>query len=71
LEIISEACRRLPAEVRDRHPDIPWRDIAGAGSVYRHGYDAVLEEILWETVHFSLEPLRVIVEEEFARSQQK
>ena len=30
LEIISEASRRLPASIKNRHPHIPWQDIAGA-----------------------------------------
>ena len=29
LEIISEASRRLPDELKARHPSIPWKDIAG------------------------------------------
>jgi uncharacterized protein with HEPN domain len=38
LEIISEASRRLPDELKARHPSIPWKEIAGAGNVYRHDY---------------------------------
>jgi uncharacterized protein with HEPN domain len=49
LEIISEASRRLPKQLKARHPTIPWIDIAGAGSVYRHSYEDVLEQILWQT----------------------
>ena len=36
LEIISEASRRLPSTFKNRFPDIPWRDVAGSGSIYRH-----------------------------------
>jgi uncharacterized protein with HEPN domain len=36
LEIISEAARRLPSCLRDRHPELPWRAIMGVGNVYRH-----------------------------------
>jgi uncharacterized protein with HEPN domain len=36
LEIISEASRRIPAEVKARHPSIPWRQMADAGNKYRH-----------------------------------
>jgi uncharacterized protein with HEPN domain len=36
LEIISEASRRLPESLKARHPEIPWKQIAGAGNVYRH-----------------------------------
>jgi uncharacterized protein with HEPN domain len=31
LEVISEASRRLPADLKTRHPSIPWKNIAGAG----------------------------------------
>ena len=41
LEIISEASRRLPASLKNRHPNIPWKDIAGAGNVYRHDYEEI------------------------------
>jgi uncharacterized protein with HEPN domain len=39
LKIISEASRRLPDEMKARHPDIPWVEIAGAGNVYGHDYE--------------------------------
>src|SRR5581483_7143037 len=68
LEIISEASRRLPAAVKDRHPNIPWGDIAGAGSIYRHGYQLVRDDVLWVTVHESLPPLLSAVDEEIQRA---
>ena len=67
LEIISEATRRLPPSMRNRHPDLPWRAIMGAGNVYRHDYDNVAEDILWRTVHGSLSPLLAAVESEITR----
>jgi len=67
LEIISEASRRLPRQLKARHPTIPWTDIAGAGSVYRHSYEDVLEQILWQTVKNGLAPLLAVVEEELRR----
>ena len=54
LEIISEASRRLSAAAKARHPQVPWRQIAGAGNVYRHGYDSVTLDIVWLTVHDEL-----------------
>jgi uncharacterized protein with HEPN domain len=38
LEIISEASRWLDDEMRQRHPELPWRDIASAGNIFRHVY---------------------------------
>lgn len=67
LEIVSEAARRLPASVRNRHPELPWRAIMGAGNVYRHDYDNVAEDIVWRTVQQSLAPLLAAVESEISR----
>jgi uncharacterized protein with HEPN domain len=43
LEIISEASRRLPDELYERHPHLPWRSIQDVGNFYRHEYDNVAE----------------------------
>jgi uncharacterized protein with HEPN domain len=71
LEIISEAARRLPAALRDRYPELPWRAIMGVGNVYRHDYDNVQEEFVWHTVQHSLEPLLAVVEREIAKLPDK
>ena len=39
LEIISEASRRITDDVKARHPELPWIDMAGAGNIYRHDYE--------------------------------
>ena len=67
LEIISEAARRLPQSLRNRHPELPWRAIMGAGNVYRHDYDNVAEEIVWRTVQNNLAPLLAVIESELTR----
>ena len=64
LEIISEASRRVGEDVKARHPSIPWDRIAGAGNMYRHEYDNVLETYVWTTVRESLPPLLLIVDRE-------
>ena len=64
LEIISEASRRLPAAMKARHPEIPWQDVAAAGSVYRHDYEDVRQSDVWTTVQKHLPPLLLVVEDE-------
>jgi uncharacterized protein with HEPN domain len=66
LEIISEATRRLPDELKARHSQIPWREIAGAGSVYRHDYEDVQHNRIWGTVKNRLPDLLSVVEHELA-----
>jgi uncharacterized protein with HEPN domain len=67
LEIISEASRRLPDEMKARHPAIGWKQMAGAGNVYRHDYEDVAAEFVWETVVRALPPLRAVIEAELKR----
>jgi uncharacterized protein with HEPN domain len=66
LEIVSEASRRLPQELRDRHPQLPWRAIMDAGNVYRHRYDNVAEDLVWDTVRQDLPSLLAVAESEIA-----
>jgi uncharacterized protein with HEPN domain len=64
LEIISEASRRLPASLKARHPGIAWKQMAGAGNVYRHDYEDVAAQLVWDTVLRALPSLKLAVEEE-------
>jgi uncharacterized protein with HEPN domain len=64
LEIISEASRRLPDELRSRHPEIDWRALAGLGNVYRHDYDAIDPELMWQSIEKRLDPLQRVVEQQ-------
>lgn len=64
LEIVSEASRRLPEEIKARHPEIPWAGMAGAGNVYRHDYEDVADDMVWRTVQNSLPPLLAVVDAE-------
>lgn len=62
LEIISEASRRLTPAFKARFPEIPWKDIAGSGNIYRHSYESVQALRVWKTIHEALSALRVVVD---------
>ncbi len=66
LEIISEASRRLPKELKARHPAIEWREMAGAGNIYRHEYEDVAARRVWDTLTHHLPALRGVVAHELA-----
>ena len=68
LEIISEASRRLPNEVKARYPAISWKQMADAGNVYRHDYEDVAAQLVWDTVQQSLPPLKVVIVAEIRSS---
>lgn len=46
VEIVSEATRHIPNRLKENHPHIPWREIAGIGNVLRHNYDRIDDHIL-------------------------
>lgn len=50
LEIIGEAAKRLPDELRQGYPDIPWKGMAGMRDRIIHGYDNVDLQIVWDVV---------------------
>jgi uncharacterized protein with HEPN domain len=67
LEIMSEASRRLPDELKARHPAIEWQKMASAGNVYRHDYEGIAAARIWDAVKLALPPLRAVIEQELAR----
>jgi uncharacterized protein with HEPN domain len=67
LEIISEASRRRPDDLKARHPSIPWKQMAGAGNVCRHDYEDVAARFVWTTLQDSLPALHTVVTGELAR----
>ncbi len=50
IEITGEAVKRLPTELRDRYPAVPWKEIAGTRDHLSHGYDDVDYQVLWDAV---------------------
>lgn len=50
LEVIGEAVKQLPAEVRSTNPDVEWQKIAGLRDILIHAYFGVDLDIVWDVV---------------------
>jgi uncharacterized protein with HEPN domain len=62
LEIMGEAAKRLSDEFRTKHPDIPWRKIAGMRDILIHAYDHVDLQLVWKITQTSVPELIAYLE---------
>ena len=54
LEVIGEAIKNVPDEVRSKHPEVDWKKIAGLRDVLIHAYFAIDVETVWDIVQNKL-----------------
>jgi uncharacterized protein with HEPN domain len=62
FEIISEASRRIPENIKAQQEGINWKSLAGLGDILRHAYHRIDTRILWDIAARDLPPLRTFVE---------
>jgi uncharacterized protein with HEPN domain len=65
VELIGEAATRLPEDWRRNHSEIPWRQIIAMRNVMIHGYDEVLDEVLWDVATKDVPQLRATISKLF------
>jgi uncharacterized protein with HEPN domain len=57
LEVIGEAVKRIPDEIRVQHRQVEWKRIAGLRDILIHQYFGIDAEIIWDVVHNKLPEL--------------
>ncbi|HWF61337.1 MAG TPA: DUF86 domain-containing protein [Nitrospira sp.] len=58
LEIIGEATKHLPQPIKDAHPDISWKPIAGMRDKLIHDYFGINLQLVWDVVERDLPTLK-------------
>ena len=69
IEIISEASRAIPDELKSLRPEIPWLRVRGIGNVLRHEYQGLSDPIIWRVVTDELPRLKAAIEAIAAESE--
>ncbi len=62
LEVLGEAAKKIPEEMRQRYPEVPWRRMTGMRDKLIHEYHGVDLETIWSVVKTELPPLESHVE---------
>jgi uncharacterized protein with HEPN domain len=75
FEIIGEASRKIPSDIQEEYPEIPWRKMYGLRNLIAHEYFGIDYEMIWEIAKNNLpqnrKDLQKIIEKEKAQSDNK
>ncbi len=63
FEIIGEATKGVPDEIRQKYSDVPWREMAGMRDKLIHFYFGVDYELVWKTVKNRIPQVKPLIEE--------
>ena len=62
LQIIGEASKNIPDNIRERYSQIEWKKIIGLRNIIAHAYFSLEDDIIWDTLQTKLDPLKNCIE---------
>jgi uncharacterized protein with HEPN domain len=62
LQVIGEAAKKIPGDLRERYSNIPWRQMAGMRDKLIHEYHGVDLEMVWTAVREELPPVKPLIQ---------
>jgi uncharacterized protein with HEPN domain len=63
IEVMGEASRNIPEEIRQQYPQVPWRKMSGMRDKLIHEYHGVDIDTVWQTLHEDIPPLKDMIQE--------
>ena len=63
LEVIGEAVKKYSIRNKEKHPEIPWKDMAGMRNVLIHEYFGVIMDRVWDTAKNDIPKLKKQIKE--------
>jgi uncharacterized protein with HEPN domain len=70
LQTVAESTQRLSPELKDDHPEIPWRDLGRFRNRVAHGFMDLDMGTVWDVARHDLTPLGEVVRQELARQRE-
>jgi len=71
FEIIGEAVKNIPKTVKEKYPDVEWKEAAGFRDVLIHDYFGIDIEAVMDTIQKNIKPFKEHIEEVLNAEQQR
>ncbi len=62
FEIIGEATKGLPENLKEKHPEIPWKEMAGFRDKLIHFYFGIKHELVWQALKKRLPQIKSLLQ---------
>jgi len=62
LEIIGEAAKNIPKQIRQKYRELPWTDMAGMRDKIAHFYFGIDYSIVWEVIKEKLPEIKPVIQ---------
>jgi len=71
IEVIGEATKNIPEEIRKRYKDLPWKDMARMRDKIIHSYFGIYYETVWKVIKERLPQIKPLIEKIFNEWENK